>query len=311
MLNFCNYYARGLTLYESMMKHTSEEFQLYVLCLDEKAEQLIQKQGKSNLIPIKLSDLEAQDSELLACKQHRSIVEYFFTLSPCLPLYLFKNFHIDSVCYLDSDLYFFDDPSLIYKESKGKSIFITEHNFPKEQQHLEAYGKFNVGCQVYLNNETGNKCLERWRAQCIEWCYDKLEETRFADQKYLDEWPSLYKNELRISTHEGINLAPWNLVTYNIEVKDKAVRINNKPLIFFHFQGLRYLGGKWFSHSLSRYNLKPNKLYINYIYKPYLTHYHRNLQKALQTKETALRLTQSISWVKKLKMIWKKEAIRA
>ena len=38
------------------------------------------------------------------------------------------------------------------------------------------------------------KCLKKWTNQCLEWCYYKLEDGKMGDQKFLDEWPKLYKS---------------------------------------------------------------------------------------------------------------------
>ena len=105
-----NYLIYGYTLYRSL-KATGIEFKLYVACLDDTVFQNLQMLRHPEIIPIPLSDIEADDPEFSACRENRSRVEYIFTLSPVLPLYILRKFPgIDILGYLDSDLYFFSSP---------------------------------------------------------------------------------------------------------------------------------------------------------------------------------------------------------
>ena len=86
-----NYLSRGLVLIESLQKYTSK-FELYVLCLDDFTMEYFNKHKSQypEIITLTLNDVEKQDQELFACKENRSTIEYYFTLSPCLPLFLLK-----------------------------------------------------------------------------------------------------------------------------------------------------------------------------------------------------------------------------
>ena len=75
-------------------------------------------------------------------QKNRSKVEYYFTLTPFICKYVFENYKIDHITYLDPDLYFFNDPTNLYKElQKNFDIFITRHDNPKFETK---YGNFNV-----------------------------------------------------------------------------------------------------------------------------------------------------------------------
>ena len=138
-------------------------------------------------------------------------MEYYFTLTPSLPLYIFNHFgEVDLITYLDSDLYFFSDPKPIYDEIRTSSIAIIGHRFSSNLRHLDERGVYNVGWMSFRRDKNALDCLEWYRERCIEWCYDRVEEYRYADQKYLDKFPKLF-NEVHIIQCKGANLAPWNI----------------------------------------------------------------------------------------------------
>jgi hypothetical protein len=105
-----------------------------------------------------------------------SKVEYYFTLSPVMPLYLFERHKdIGILNYLDSDLYFMSSPKPLYDELGGKSLLIVEHRFPRRLKRLERCGRFNVQFQLYRNDEAARGCLRWWRGKCLEWCRDQVD----------------------------------------------------------------------------------------------------------------------------------------
>ncbi len=265
-----NYLARGLVLHQSLERHSEGDFRFYVLCLDDRTHEVLTDLGKQTIVPIRLRDVEAWDSELLKAKSDRSLVEYYFTLSPILPLYVLEHFQCGLVTYLDADLMFFSSPEAIFDELDEKSIFTTEHRFPERLKELEAYGRFNVQCQSFRGDDTGLACLRRWREQCLEWCYDRLEDGKFADQKYLDEWPDRYGDRLVISRNPGVGVAPWNIARYQtIAVNNGHWFVDDSRLVFYHFHGLRRVINRFFSMGTGRYGV--SKKYVTRLYMAYLS----------------------------------------
>jgi len=273
MYHFCtlfdqNYLLRGLTLYRSLAQHTPD-FMFYVLCLDAKTYTTVSKLKQDNIRPIKLEEIELWDSQLKVAKTNRSKMEYYFTLSPALPLFLLESrADVEIITYLDADLYFYQSPKPIYDELGDQSILIVEHRFPKVRQK-GVYGRFNVQYQSFRRSKEGMACLQRWHNQCLDWCYDRLEEGKFADQKYLDEWPDLY-DELVILQHKGAGLAPWNWSRYELEIdQNNDVEVDGYPLIFYHFHGLKIISPCFISHGMHGYKVMPkkylNRFYVNYI----------------------------------------------
>ena len=112
------------------------------------------------------------------------------------------------------------------------------------------------------------QCLQWWRKQCIEWCYDRLENGKFADQKYLEQWPKKFKG-VHILQHKGAGLAPWNWSQYNLKVDNGKLTVDNQKLIFYHFQGFRILGGRYINHNLGSYGHVMNQQLRDFFYSNY------------------------------------------
>ena len=265
-----NYLSRGLVLYDSIVNYCGQ-FRLYVLCLDAFTFEYFLKNSGSypELIILSLNDLEEYDKEFKGCKTNRSKIEYYFTMSPCLPLFLLKKYNIPHICSLDTDMKFYSSPEVILSYLDKYSVLITPHNFSTEIKQYEVYGIYNVSFQVFKNDKNGLICLESWRKQCIDWCYDKYEDGKFADQKFLDTWITDFKGVCAIDIL-GIGVAPWNINAYKITVRDNQVYVNDSKLICYHFYGLRIINKHLITHRLTSFAVKISKEKTKYLYKPYI-----------------------------------------
>lgn len=271
-----NYLSRGMALYTSLLKHTKAGIKLYVVALDEVVGVEIKKIVEDDsLIVIELQDLEIAYPELVQAKNSRSIIEYYFTLSPFLPDYILQQYSsVDRITSLDADLYFYNDPQLIFDQYPNAEILITPHNFPADLKHLEMYGKYNVSFQSFKRSPNALACLEKWKKDCLEFCSDEYDEVnkRFADQKYLDSWHGIFQ-KIEVITLPGSGLAPWNINNFTISKKRGNFLINDEPLIFYHFHHLRFLNKYQIAHGLNNYNalnLTSNSS-VQLIYKQYIS----------------------------------------
>ena len=48
----------------------------------------------------------------------------------------------------------------------------------------------------------------------MEWCFNRFEEGKFGDQKYLDKWPELFDDKVHILSNKELLLAPWNATRF-------------------------------------------------------------------------------------------------
>ena len=258
-----------------------------MMCMDDESFSFLDSNPIENTIPIHYSKMETTFPELLVAKQNRNRVEYFFTCSPAVCNYIIKNnLDLESITYLDADLYFFSSPKIIFDEIKNKSIAIIEHRFNWITKRQIKYGKFNVGWITFKNNNQGLNCIKEWMEDCLSWCYQKVEKDRFGDQKYLNSWPNKY-DDLHVINAKGANIAIWNIGNYKLTKLQNQVYIDDEKLIFYHFANFNQINFRCFKTNLSRVFIRLNGVVRNDIYIPYAKEILNNsvLNKTIKSKK--------------------------
>jgi hypothetical protein len=275
MLNFCtlfdsNYLARGLSMHQSLQRKSSP-FQLYVLAFDESSRTYLQKANITNLTVITMD--EFQDPELLSVKPGRTNAEYCWTCTPSLILYCIEKFGLEDCTYIDADMIFYDDPKILIDEDPSASVIISEHRYTRDFDVSATHGVYCVQFMYFKNNEDGRTALKWWRDRCLEWCYAYLEDGKFGDQKYLDDWTSRFSG-VHVMKHEGAGVAPWNLQQFEFKIDDGKIFLQLvgarhwHPLIFFHFHGLKFYSNHMLSLTGTMYDIGDDVKQIIFI--PYV-----------------------------------------
>jgi len=245
-----NYLLKGVVTLQTLAAQCHEA-KIFVLCMDQQTYDILTRLALPKVECLTLAEVE--DDALLAVKGGRSRAEYCWTLAPCLPWHLMNTRpEIDTITYVDADLMFYAPVDAIFEEIGDASISIIEHRYTKRLAHLEMQGHFNVEWVGFKRDPEGLACLSRWREQCLDWCYARIEKDRVGDQKYLDAWPSTYKS-VHIIQNPGAGLAPWNFPRYRVATKDEQITVDGHPLIFYHFHQLQLLEGGRFSRLAALY----------------------------------------------------------
>ena len=224
-----NFLPQGLALYESLTCHASP-FTLWVLCMDDKAKTILDRLSKPGIKAMAVSEFETV--QLLEIKQQRSLVEYCWTLTPMAPKIVFdRDQSVERVTYLDADLFFLKDPEPIHQEFResGKSVMITEHAFDSLNDRSAQSGRFCVQFMTFVRTKS-ETVRGWWEARCLDWCFARCEDGKFGDQKYLDDWPSRFLNDVHVLKQFGAIQAPWN-----------ARRFHHSEAIVWHFHALRMI----------------------------------------------------------------------
>ncbi len=233
------YLIKGLAMVRSLARYC-QGAKIYVLCMDDQTRLILNRLDLPNVQCVSLAEVETD--ELLKAKSDRGVAEYCWTLSSCFTWHVMQsNSEIDFLTYVDADLLFYSDVQPLFEEIGDASIAIIEHRFTERLKDREVNGRFCVEWDSFRRDEQGLACLSRWREQCIEWCYYRLEEGKMGDQKYLDEWPQRYSS-CHILMHPGAGIAPWNYAQYRFD-KDALgnITVDGLPLIFYHFHQFQLL----------------------------------------------------------------------
>lgn len=238
MMNFCTlfdsyYLLKGLGLYQSLVEVT-DDFHLYVMAFDKDSYQKLKDCALNHMTVELLDDFETP--ELLKAKQDRTKAEYCWTAGPSVIYHFLTKYHLDKITYLDSDLFFLSSPEIIEKETCGSSVVITEQNISEEA--AKRYGRYCVQYMTFKNDDDGLGALTWWRDKCIEWCYQIMEPTRYADQKYIDEFPKRWKN-VCVLKNMGAGIAPWNMHRYQYKENSLVYHGHEYPLVFYHMHGVK------------------------------------------------------------------------
>jgi hypothetical protein len=259
------YLLKGLAMVRSLAEQCPHSH-IYVLCMDVQAQQVLVQLNLSYLTCISLTEVETDD--LLKAKADRGVAEYCWTLSSGFTSYVMENFpEIDFLTYVDADLLFYSDVRPLFDEIADASIVIIEHRFTERLKDREVNGRFCVEWVSFRRDEQGMACLTRWRDQCLEWCYYRLEDGKMGDQKYLDEWPECY-SKCHILMHPGAGVAPWNYAQYCFEKDGQGcITVDGASLIFYHFHQFQLLDNGKFDRLSTFYTSEcpePADVYVAY-----------------------------------------------
>lgn len=259
------YLLKGLAMMRSLQRNCPSAL-IHVLCMDAQTKSILEALELPFVICITLDEVE--DEALLKAKGDRGVAEYCWTLSSCFTWYVMQRYpEIDFLTYVDADLLFYSDIQPLFDEIGDASIAIIEHRFTPRLKDREVNGRFCVEWDSFRRDEQGMACLSRWREQCIEWCYYRLEDGKMGDQKYLDEWPERY-SACHILLHPGAGIAPWNYAQYRFGKDAQGqITVDGAPLLFYHFHQFQLLENGKFDRLSTFYTSEckePQDIYLAY-----------------------------------------------
>lgn len=278
-----NYWPRAQSLLDSLERHCPS-FMIHMLCMDDACFKKVKTLDRSHVVPMRLSELEEAQPALPRVKEARSLLEYYFTCGPAFIRHVMdRHPNVEVITYLDADLYFFHDPEPLFEAFQGHSIGVTAHHLPHlgkrrifTAHHLSAFrkrrlqeGKYNVGWINFRRDADGVACLEWWRDRCIEWCYDRHEDGKYADQLYLDQWPVLFKGFYEF-THHGANVGMWNVGDYRFSFRNEIVYVDDDPLIFYHFHGFKKVAPFIYNADTSLSLKAPSPVLKRHVFSEYI-----------------------------------------
>ena len=233
-----NYIHRAVITYESLAE-VHKNFVLYAVCFDELSYEVVKTLGYENFIPIAPAEFETE--ELLKSKaEKKKMYEYYWSCKPSAIKFVMDKTEAEMVTFIDCDFMFFQSPEPIFEEGDKANVILQPNNFSFETDDQFTTAGYYCSCwEGFRNNEEGREALDWWHKRCMEWCFSRFEEGKFADQKYLDGWRSKFKG-VREVVEMGANMAPWSATKYDFTETNGVVTINDKyPMIYYHYHSFK------------------------------------------------------------------------
>jgi hypothetical protein len=258
-----SFLPQGLALYRSMKRHL-QAFQLWVVCIDRDCFNALQSLHLPNMRLIDFSSIESDAYRRL--RAERTIAEYCWTINPLNPHLVFSlDAAVDRVTYLDADLWFLRAPDAIFQEfsNSGKSVLVTEHAYLSQYDQSSSSGVFCAQWITFVRDHS-EQLRKWWEERCFDWCFNRAEDGKFGDQKYMERWLTLFPGAVHSLSTPELILAPWN-----------AEDINLEEGIAYHFHGLRILD--YTQYVVKSFYLISDE-YEQKIYKPYLIDLHDSIK---------------------------------
>jgi hypothetical protein len=284
-MDFCTYFDsayadKGWVCHRTLIDH-SPDSRLFVLAFDDRVLTQAKSLAGKQVVPVGLADIEEYCPALLAAKGTRQMKEYYATISPVLPLFLFDRFGMETVFYTDADMAFWSAPEEIAEVMGGHSLMVTDHGFEPPRAGV----RFNVGILGYRNDANCREFLEWWRDRCIEWCFwVTLPDGRCADQGWLNilhDQPGRF-NRVLSCPQPGINLGPWGIGRHAITSENGKLRLNGaNNLVCYHYHEFRVTGQDSYYPTGWKHTASDRRL----VYEPYFALIRKAMDGTLWSKQ--------------------------
>lgn len=247
-----NYIGLAKVLRQSMLEK-NEDVSFYIFVADEQCDEY---EGEKGVLFAKdCVDIDRKTWIDMSFKY--SLTEFCTAIKPFCFKYLFERVGVDSVIYLDPDIYVFNNLNCIFDILSNKSIVLVPHIVQpfvldeRDKVFLQS-GIYNLGFLGLARTSTSYQMLEWWGKKLISSCFDDVLDYTFTDQKWMNYIPALFpEEEVCVSRHLGANIAPWNFYEREIILKEgvpfEVVSRLNKdkyefPVLFIHYSGFDYKG---------------------------------------------------------------------
>ncbi|MGE3292086.1 MAG: glycosyl transferase [Geminicoccaceae bacterium] len=177
--------------------------------------------------------------------QH-SIVELSTGIKGAVLQRLLARPDCEAVLYFDPDIVLFSRLDDLVERLLAADIVLTPHQ-ARPEATLERivdneigslkWGIFNLGFIGVRNGPTGSTFADWWAHRLQHFCFDRLEQGLFTDQKWINHVPVFFDG-VEILKESRFNVATWNITTRELtgDAPD-GVLVDGRPLGFYHFTG--------------------------------------------------------------------------
>jgi len=266
------YLPRLQVLHESMRRHC-EPFTLHVLALGELAAAWCASRHDVKAIPVDhlLDRFPELAIDRMPGPPRYRVDEQLCTWRWWAALELLTTYGRDSLTCIDADAMFWSSPEAMLAElDAGAAGFgVMPHAMATAADGapgitVEDHGHFGLynGGFVYLRDVPQAALLARY---VWEWCYAGWRKhpdgrSTYGDQGYLEL--ILERHPGAVISDPGFITAPWNLNVHELELDGAGVRVDGRPLVWFHYLGYTHEQRAYVSYATT-------KEHDRILYEPY------------------------------------------
>lgn len=270
-----NYLAQAKALGDSVLL-TNPTYKFFIGLVDQLSSDINYSEDIGHPI-ILCSEIGIPDFDSLWKKFN--IIELNTCVKPFYFEYFTKNYsELTYLMYFDPDTFVFGDLNEIESELTFENeILVTPHiltplpldgKSPAENLFLN-YGIYNLGFLAVKNPKNNTDFFKWWGERTYNQGFVNVEQGFFVDQLWINLIP-IYNDNVIVSKHYGLNMAPWNLHERFLSknLGQKWIVNENTNLIFYHFSSFYYNKPDNIASSYGRYSFSTRKDLIN-LYSEY------------------------------------------
>jgi hypothetical protein len=242
---------------EKSLKSKNPDTDFFIIVADNFSEGFNTEEIPSNIL-IARNELNISSQNWIDMSFKYDLTEFCTSIKPSAFSYFIEKTAYEKIIYLDPDIYIYSSLNPIYEMLENHSIVLTPHiniiqdtfKGDRSESGLMSTGVFNLGFCGIKRSLSSKKMISWWHERLLDKCYIDSYDSYFTDQKWIDFLPCFFSSdELYISRHLGMNIAPWNFFERKIFLSDEGLMVcsredndekTNVPVIFVHYSGYNY-----------------------------------------------------------------------
>lgn len=245
---------QALALFESLVRHYSGDFELWVWSEDLETHEVIDYLGEPNIRSLYSLDLSPEEERSFWAKPRNQ--RYWYASAASI-LTLLRCQESRTFIYVDADVWMLKsiDQLLASFAHSDASVFLTPHDFDPKYNRTDSVGRFCVQFMPFKKSPESRTIAEDWLRDCLKLPGSYSMTNDYGDQKILDSWESRYGKAVTCGVRPGTFMGPWNARVFPLSSASA-----------YHFQGFRLMSRDraFLGEYLLPKNLLPD------LYRPYL-----------------------------------------
>jgi hypothetical protein len=242
---------------EKSLKSKNPDTDFFIIVADNFSEGFNTEEIPSNIL-VARNELNISSQNWIDMSFKYDLTEFCTSIKPAAFSYFIEKTEYEKIIYLDPDIYIYSSLKPIYEMLENHSIVLTPHiniiqdtfKGDRSESGLMSTGVFNLGFCGIKRSLSSKRMISWWHERLLDKCYIDSYDSYFTDQKWMDFLPCFFSSdELYISRHLGMNIAPWNFFERKIFLSDEGLMVcsredndekTNVPVIFVHYSGYNY-----------------------------------------------------------------------